>query len=503
MTLRRSAASSSVAWLAALVALVAGLVACAPVDRDRAPTFDRPPILLLDLDTLRADHLGCYGYRRDTSPALDAFAREAVRFEWAFAQAPNTPPSQASILTSLYPGAHGRWDNDQRLPDAAQTLAEVLSAAGYRSSAFTDGGLMAAGFGMEQGFERYDDAAGGFEVIGPKAMAWIDRHLERDAPEPFFLLLHTYDIHAPYENTPHRFASAFLDELEARPSRTFRQRPTNELLDLQRQRGHGPLTLDPQDLAFAVALYDGGILHVDHWLARLRGFLEARGLWDQMIVAVISDHGEAFLEHGFIFHDQLHAEVARIPLLIRFPRGRGAGRVVDSVVESIDLMPTLLEAVGLEPTADGQGRSLLPLVDGGELPGRRLAFAETPVWGGATAVTTPEYRWVGSHGAPPRLYRYRADPLEQLDLASEQAGEVERLAALGERWRRSSRRFRFEAETIELPSELREQLEALGYVDSAPSAAARSDAPAALFRDGFEAGNTAAWGGGPAGGGSP
>ncbi|MEM8934764.1 MAG: sulfatase, partial [Acidobacteriota bacterium] len=407
-------------------------------------------------------------YRRDTSPAIDRFAEEATRFEWVFAQAPNTPPSQASILTSLYPGAHGRWDNDHRLPDAAETLAEVLSANGYRSAAFTDGGLMAAGFGMEQGFESYDDAAGGFEAIGPKAMDWIDQHLERKVPEPFFLMLHTYDIHAPYEETPHRFASAFLDDLDARPSRTFRQRPTNEMLDLFAQRGDGPLTLDRADLEFAKALYDGGILHVDHWFARLRGFLEARGLWDQMIVAIISDHGEAFLEHGHIFHDQVHAEVARIPLILGFPDDRGTGRLVDTVVESIDLMPTLLEAVGLEPTADGQGRSLLPLIDG-EPGGRRVAFSETPVQGGSTAVTTGEHRWVRLHGTPPRLYRYRDDPLEQLDIASRHADEAERLAALGERWRRSSRRFQFEAETVDLPPELREQLVALGYVDVAPA----------------------------------
>ena len=134
------------------------------------------PVILIDIDTLRADHLGTYGYARPTSPEVDRFSSESVRFEWAFSQAPNTPPSQASILTSLYPSTHGRIRDEQVLPAGVTTLAEHFQRAGYKTAAFVDGGLMASEFGLDQGFEIYDDEAGGLAEIDGKVKSWIDQN---------------------------------------------------------------------------------------------------------------------------------------------------------------------------------------------------------------------------------------------------------------------------------------------------------------------------------------
>ncbi|MEM6797778.1 MAG: sulfatase-like hydrolase/transferase, partial [Acidobacteriota bacterium] len=162
--------SPSFPWRRASQSLAAAALAAAALagcgDRTqggasgRAPQYSRPPIVVVNIDTLRADHLGSYGYRRDTSPNLDALAAESVRFEWAFAQAPSTAPSQASILTGRYPRSHGRQLGTERVDPQVETLAEALSEAGYRTAAFVDGGLMSTGAGLEQGFEVYNDDAG-------------------------------------------------------------------------------------------------------------------------------------------------------------------------------------------------------------------------------------------------------------------------------------------------------------------------------------------------------
>ena len=158
-------------WFAACLGLgvVGSAVLLGSCHSRSAPRYDRPPIIVFDIDTLRADHLGCYGYERNTSPVIDRFAADSALFEWTFAQGPNTPPSQSSILTALYPSSHGRIVNRDVIRQEVETMAEVLAEAGYETAAFVDGGLMAAGFGLEQGFGLFiniepDPAAPGIDT---------------------------------------------------------------------------------------------------------------------------------------------------------------------------------------------------------------------------------------------------------------------------------------------------------------------------------------------------
>lgn len=280
------------------------------------------PIIIVDIDTLRADHLGLYGYTRPTSPNLDAFAEEAIVFDWAYSQAPNTAPSQTSILTGLYPATHRMITDGDRVPDQAVTLAEALAAAGYLTAGFHDGAYMRNAFNIGQGFALYNNSRRkGLTAIGPKATHWLKEH----QLETFLLLIHTYDVHAPYA-PPAPFDSAFTSGLEA-PSPGFS--PTAEWMNEIRLSKYtdSPLELAPNDLEYAKAQYDGGILFVDNWFGSFMETIRELGLDERAIIVVISDHGEEFLEHGSVLHEKLYATVTRVPLMIRLPDGAKAGRI--------------------------------------------------------------------------------------------------------------------------------------------------------------------------------
>ena len=364
-----------------------------------------PPVIIIDIDTLRADHLGAYGYHRPTSPGIDAFSREAVRFDWAFSQAPNTGPSQASILTSLYPSVHGRIAWEDVLPDEVVTLAEVLKEGGYATAAFVDGGMMAAEFGYAQGFDVYEDAkGGGVGEIDPKARRWLRDRLG----EPFLLFIHTYDVHAPYGDTPEPYRSMFLEGLQ-KPTDRFIAKMALRLKLRNQSRvdepscpvclpvDSKPYSLTDTQVEYAKALYDGGIRHVDAWFSEFMDFLEEHGIYDEAIIVIISDHGDEFEEHDAVLHDRIYSPVTRIPFLIRFPGGRYSNEFSETV-QSVDLMPTLLDAVAQVPPSGVQGQSLLPLIRGTGAS-RRIAATESPFHGRQIALATADRRLIYTVGA--------------------------------------------------------------------------------------------------------
>lgn len=417
------------------------------------------PILILDIDTLRADHLGCYGYSRPTSPNIDALARESFRFEWAFSQAPFTPPSQSSILTGLYPSTHGMIENYHRLPDSVTTIAEAFAAEGYRTAAFVDGGYMVPDFGLDQGFEEFEVfRRKGLEAIGPRAMDWLQDH----ADEKFLLLLHTYDVHSPYD-PPEPYRSLFTSGMVPTPGfepdpATLRKIRTSRWTDK-------PLSLSLADLAFSKARYDGGIRFVDDWIGRILDHVRALGLDRRLTIVLISDHGEEFQEHGTVEHDRLYTTVTRIPLVIR-PPGGVQGTVIPSVVQAVDLMPTLLEWSGITPPSDIQGRSLLPLMRG--LPRRQLpAFSESPWFGQQRSIVFGEHHLIGAlNNEKVELFSFRRDPLELEELSAEDPETVAYLTGIWERWLRSVERQGkpVESEPAQMDEDTVRSLKALGYL---------------------------------------
>ncbi len=418
------------------------------------------PIIIVDVDTLAAKHLGAYGYPRDTSPNIDAFATEAIRFEWAFSQAPNTPPSQTSILTGLYPSSHGMVQDEDRVPREVTTLAEAFSALGFVTAAFVDGGYMAPAFGLDQGFDTYLSFKNqGLEKIGPEASRWVEDH----AGENFLLLIHTYDVHWPYQ-PPEPYRSTFTAGLEP-PTPGFE--PDQRLETLRKNK---PERLAARDLAFARARYDGGIRYVDAWFGDFIARLRELSLLERATIVLLSDHGEEFQEHGSVGHDRLYATVTHIPLLIRLPGGTGA-RGVSQVVESIDLMPTLLELAGASSPPELQGQSLLPLLRG-ESDRAQVAISESPFFGRRRAIAAGNYRLLLTERTDrAELYHFRADPGEQINLAGSRPRQAEALRQGLENWRNLIGRWQIPSGATdrrtgsELDAETRSQLKALGYLE--------------------------------------
>jgi len=255
-------------------------------------------VVLISIDTLRADHLGCYGYPEPTSPAIDALAAQGALFETAISQSSATLPSHASLFTSRYPSQHKTISSGHQytpLAGVELTLAEVLHHNGYRTAAFTDGGEMAGMYQIGQGFDDFDDLGGASDTILPKAMDWLSAHHD----DPFFLFLHFYDVHGPFVMTE-------LDRA--------RRKRIEELYEAE--PGHG-LDLEPAALAALLAAYDRALLGVDTGIQGLLDHLDGLGRSGDTLVVVLSDHGEEFMEHDLIGHGvTVYEEVLRVPLIL-------------------------------------------------------------------------------------------------------------------------------------------------------------------------------------------
>lgn len=347
----------------------------------------RPPnLLLVSIDTLRADHLGSYGYERDTSPVIDSLAAESVRFETALAPTPWTLPSHAAMLTGMHPLEIGIDNSLRTIPEDIPMLAEVLANGGFQTAAFVDSnpkGFVGGERGFGRGFEHYAHAP--HRVVLPRrfdiaatvdaALDWLDN--QRDPDRPFFLFLHTKSVHAvpndaecqdercfPYDN-PHRFR--FVSSQEApftwsSPEDGAGQRYLWSLNEKILSGELDPASYPEERLAALEALYDSGIYYVDQHLGRLLDELRNRALFDETAVVVTSDHGEAFLEHSLLMHQEVYDTQLRVPLLVRqapaFDPAAG-GRVVDTVVGLADVAPTIASLAGLEPPEAWTGRPLL------------------------------------------------------------------------------------------------------------------------------------------------
>jgi len=356
----------------------------------------RPDILLVLVDTLRADRLGCYGNPRPTSPNFDRLAAEGLRFEHALSASTWTLPSTASILSGLLPDQHGVRVGGEALSESAVTAAERLRDSGYRTVAFTDGGWVHHRWGFGQGFARFDvlprtGRAADVRLIVDAALEWLDTARQH----PYLLVVHTYEVHQPYVDTD-GFAEPFLDPGYAgRLDRRVKVASTR------------PEEYDAADAAWMLGLYDGEIRRADHHLARLIERLRSSPRWDRTTVIVTSDHGEEFLDHGGIEHvmGRVFDANVRVPLIMRVPGGTRRG-TVDAPASGVDIAPTFLDLAGLEPDPALPGRSLLEIADGG--------------W---------EHRAVAVHGIP-ALRTLEVDRL-RLD-QDEDVVVFERFAGLGE-----------------------------------------------------------------------
>ncbi len=393
--------------------------------------------MLITIDTLRPDHLGCYGYKSIQTPNLDALAARGARFAQAVAAVPLTLPSHASILTGTYPAVHGVRDmGGFVLRKSPPTLATLLGRAGFRTAAFVGSAALDHHYGLNRGFETYDDEMPGAAepaALGlpeRRAAAVVDRVLAWLAMRPagrFFVWVHFFDPHAPYDPPP-PYRSRYAD------------RP-----------------------------YDGEIAYTDAQLGRLLGRFHELDLEKNTLLVALGDHGESLGEHGESTHGIfLYDATVRIPLILSGP-GVPAGKIIETQVRSLDLVPTILAALQLAPGGELQGVSLWPLLHGsGSLPPEsRFAYLETIYprthmgWSELRALRTADWKYV--QAPQEELYDLRKDPSEARNGLKANPGVVERYKAvlagiMGEAGREET------LQAGQISNETRQELASLGYL---------------------------------------
>ncbi|MFQ5767266.1 MAG: sulfatase [Acidobacteriota bacterium] len=431
---RRSAGG----WLPFVLLLVLETPACGQSGRPSPQEHGSPNIILISVDTLRRDHVSAYGSSGGTTPALDRLAREGELFLNALSGSNWTLPAHMSLMTGLTAPAHGVEDDLEGLADSVVTLAKVLRKQGYRTCGFASHVYLQARYGFSRGFEKYevrvDQPA---SQVTASALDWLKTRDDK----PFFLFLHYFDLHWPFRPPP-EFA------------RRFSVVPGEAGAALSLFRLHDPRVQVPaEEQRTILALYDGEVAFTDQQIGLLLEGLRRQGVLDRTVVAIVSDHGEEFWDHGAFGHGtHLHGEVTRIPFLLRYPPRIEAGRRDPDLALLSDLPATLLSLAGLpvpaQFTRDGQDL-LAPNRDASD----RMVVLETTRWGPRRfAVRSLRYKLIGAgiyqpvafSGSgtrlkpvrleavvqPPQLFDLATDPLEMRDLMGRDGYlEVERTLA--------------------------------------------------------------------------
>jgi arylsulfatase len=439
---------------------------------------DRPHIIVILIDTLRADHLGSGGHPGRISPRLDRLAAESIVFDRGYAQAPWTPPSMGTLFTSLYPETHGlhRFKKNQFLdpesgrlratvlPEEAITLAEALRDAGYRTAGFVANPWLHGEWGLGQGFDHYDDSRTGNSIAAPGLISGAKRWLaEQPGDQPLFLYLHFMDVHGPYVAPESDFWPQWRLRVDDEPRVLTEEEQPGEHLGVHPSWAGEKLR---QRLAYWQARYAAGVRVFDRRIAALLDEFAETGLLDEAWLVVTSDHGEELFEHGDWGHGKnLHDYQLRVPLIIRPPAAAGGGRRVGETARLIDLMPTLLSLAGADPPAGLQGTDLSPLL-------RAEAGGPAPVLFSSGVIAKPDmfavqrgrYKLV-VNGDASTLYDLENDPAETTDVSEREAALVAELSELLARHlEASSSESRLPTRTADIPEAMQEQLRVLGYI---------------------------------------
>jgi len=393
------------------------------------------PVVLISCDTLRADRVSSYGYPKETMPHLDAWTKEAVVFENCITPETWTPTAHISMLTGLYPKHHGVSPNSN-LAEGVPTLAEVLAGHDYLTAGYTGHSWWLLPWrGFSHGFDLYDTPASFRDVFETHARAekWIAAH----AASPVFLFLHNYDIHSKadgqkytriYDTGDPRFR-AFSAAFQPTERLASPEPNTPAFTKFLMAHNQGNVVITDPERAYLSACYDDCIQYVDAALDQFFAMLKRQHLYDRALIIVTSDHGEEFGEHGRYLHTHVYEECCRVPLLIKFPHGRFAGRRIRDLVELIDLYPTILDVLDVPIQSPVDGQSLLEVLENGAGPAR-FAFVQRHAF---QAVRSKDRKLIRSMktGAS-ELYDLAADPAEAanlIDTASEELADLR--ASLG------------------------------------------------------------------------
>lgn len=426
---------------------------------EKQPEALSPNVILVSIDTLRADHLGCYGYDRPTSPTLDRLASEGMLFECAYATSPWTLPSHGTMLTGFYPGRIGLNSEDSTLPSELETLAMVLSKHSFSTAAVVNSFFVSEKYGFNRGFDSFcfvpenHAPIGAAPIIIKQAMQWVKQHKN----EQFFLFLHFYDVHANYSTLP-QYEEQFVGPYNGVADGTLAQ-----LIEFRK----GTLSLDKADVKHFADLYDAEIRQLDDQLKRLLGFLQQEALLEKSFMIITSDHGEEFLDHGGILHGRTqYQELIHIPLIIRGP-GIPPSRRFKGIVSLVDMVPTVLSLLGISSPSGLEGLDLSPLWQDNryKLPDRFI-FSEADQYNVKNDIKRAV--WHGKYKLhydlltkKLELYNLANDPTERLNITSEypSVGMV-----LLTKIKKFMMKFTGDTQSVPLTPKEIEKLKSLGYL---------------------------------------
>jgi arylsulfatase A-like enzyme len=419
--------------------------------------------------------LGCYGYARETSPAIDAFAKKSILFESCISQATSTLPSHASIFTSLYPPAHGVINNVSRLAPSVPSLIRVFRDNGFATGAVISNVVLESQFGLRQGFQTYDETLESHELnrrnfserradaATDAAVEW----LQGKEGKRFFLWTHYIDPHGAYHPPP-EYQEMFLnDDLYSEGE----ELPISAEDFVPNTIPQYQALFENKNPSYYIAQYDGEIRFTDDQIGRLFQFLERSGLMSNTIVIVTADHGETFTERDLCFTHtfRTYDEQAVIPLIIHFP-DLGSAKRIDEQVRAIDIMPTLLDRLGLENPYPIHGTSLMRLITSGEKPPAEFAVTYSDhgiefldsVIGAQKSIRTLRWKLTrNSRDGSRELYNLLEDPFEKNNLAQVEPVVLNAMGKLFDDWEKG-----IERATVRKPRlspEQIEQLKSLGY----------------------------------------
>jgi len=455
-----------------LLAAVTSWSGCAPEAQPERP----PNIVLIVIDTLRADHLSHYGYDRPTARGLDDFAATASLFTDCTSPAPWTVPSVASIMTGLHPARHRLHRLGFTLPEDLLTVAEALQDGGWQTAAISFNPAVRPAFDFDQGFDLFEDHRGKFGAYPDvaKMVRLVDAWLSERPSQPFFLYLQPMNVHGPYK-VPEEARSVLLGYPPGRQFRYFRE-PMRSImrkgrLDLREQ-------VDPAYVESLVDQYDTAVRYTTDQVAEILSLLSSKGLFDNTLIIITADHGEELFDHGGFNHGtSMHSELLHVPLYVKMPGQRNASHI-SSPVSLLDLFPTILDAAGLRLLHEGDGRSLLPVLDDPFSAAGidRRSRVYQCIWRNhfvGSAISSDRFKLVKidsnyertSNGW--RLYDLESDPGETTDLSEVRREVLERLR---QEMDRAISQYEEHAgpkpeDHRHLLARDRERLRALGYVE--------------------------------------
>ncbi len=425
---------------------------------------ERPNVILITIDTLRADHVSCYGYERETTPFLDSLAARGSLFRNCHAPSCWTPPSMASIFTSVYPRTHGvrrgvakerEIHGQEVLDESFLTLAESLKKAGYRTFGLSSNAHMSRETGMAQGFDHF--VAQWFSQAKDIHDAALEIKAQLRSGEPYFLWIHYLDPHSPY-----LARKPWIDTYARHPEHLDGW--TAKTMEAMRA-DFGLVKNTPSIRETLIDLYDSEISHTDLFISRL--FDEVVDDRNALVI-VSSDHGEAFAEHDFLGHAQsLYVEELKVPLIIALPNDQVAGKTLTAAVSTVDIFPTVLDVLGIEIPAACRGRSVLGLMRGEE-PEPRPLFAEFDRGRSLAAIILDDWKLISAPEESTTAYLFDliVDPREQNNLAGTESAKqmLDRLQPALARWQRDNPSFDAPRGKINLTPDQERMLRSLGYL---------------------------------------